>query len=138
MSEVTKIQWKQLIERKINEKNKSDLLHQIRGYQKLDYDKLCHEKYEVKEYIKTLNPAQGRQYFAIRSNMCRTIKQNFSSDKNNAALMWQCQHCPAIDSQSHIRWCRGYLHLREGIDLTTDKGIVSYFQAVIKFREEKG
>ena len=128
--------WKKTINEVINSKNRNDLLLMIKNYRKLDYNELVHEKYEVKEYISKLRPNLARQRFALRSRMYRTVKLNFPSDKAYAASGFTCCHCPAIDSQSHWTWCQGYSHLREGINLNTDEGLVTYYKAIIKLRDD--
>ena len=83
-----------------------------------------------------MNIDKARFNLSLRSKMCRSIKMNYPSDKAYAASMWACAHCPAVDSQAHPSWCSAYAHLREGVDPNTDLGLVTFYQAVIKYREE--
>ena len=136
MSTFSSIQWKTLIKRSINEKNKDDLLTQIKSYQKLDYSVLSQEKYELKQYIQEMNVIQTRHFFALRAKMYRSVALNFPSDPKYSRQQWTCLHCPALDSQSHWTWCTGYEHLRKGIDLSSDMGLVTYYQSVLKYRED--
>ena len=136
LSDVSPWQWKTIVKRKVNEKNRSDLINQMKTYQKLDHTEISQECYELKSYIKHMFIDKARTNMSIRSKMCRTIQTCFSSDKAYAANMWTCIHCPAVDSMAHLRWCQGYSHLREGLDLGTDVDMVNYVQAIIKMREE--
>ena len=135
-SELSPWQWKKMIKKKVHDKNRLDLLNKIKTYKKLDYNELSYEVYEVKSYLKNMSIAKSRTNMSIRSKMCRTVQTNFSNDKAYAANLWTCVHCPAVDSMDHLRWCQGYSHLRDGLDLDTDMDMVTYVQAIIKMREE--
>ena len=67
--------------------------------------------------------------------MTRLVKMNFPSDAGYKSDLWSCWHCPSIDTQSHIRHCPAYQHLRENKDLDNDQDLVRYFQQVIQMRE---
>ena len=136
LSEVSPWRWKKFFKKKIHEKNRSDLINQMKSYKKLDHYQLSEECYEVKKYIKNMPIDKARMNMSIRAQMCRTVQKNFSNDKAYAANLWTCIHCPAVDSMAHLKWCEGYTHLREGLDLDTDLDMVTYFQAIIKTREE--
>ena len=94
------------------------------------------ETFEVKPYIKNLHLSEARDKFRLRSFMTRTVKLNFVSDKKFAAEEWSCWHCTKIDSQTHIRICPAYQHLRDNKDLDKDHDLVVYFREVIKLRED--
>ena len=72
--------------------------------------------------------------------MTPTVKMNFQSDKQFSRNLWACDNCAinrdigVRDSQTHILICPGLENLREGLDLSEDKDLVDYFQAVIKQR----
>ena len=76
----TKKQWKLFIKKRIEEKNKYELLEQIKGYKKLCYEELSKESYEVKEYFFKLNVQQVRMKHKLRSRMTPTVRMNFSWD----------------------------------------------------------
>ena len=44
----------------------------LKGYEKLNYDNLKEEAYEVKEYMKTMNLYDARMKFSIWSKMVKT------------------------------------------------------------------
>ena len=137
LSDYTKEQWKNVVKKKMKEKNCNDLLDIMkRKYKKIDYREMSKETFEVKPYIKNLHLSEARDKFRLRSFMTRTVKLNFVSDKKFAAEEWSCWHCTKIDSQTHIRICPAYQHLRDDKDLDKDHDLVVYFREVIKLRED--
>ena len=68
--------------------------------------------------------------------MTKTVGKKHPSDKQFASNLWKCWHCPMVDTQSHVRVCLAYEHLREGKDLNKDQDFVRYFCQVIKLCEE--
>ena len=130
----TKLQWKKLINEKLAQVNKSDLLEMMVRSKKLDPKKLADEDFEVKPYFKSLNLVQARIRFRIRSLMTKSVKMNYPSDPRYSRNL-TCCHCEQIDSQSHILYCPGYEHLREHKNLDDDHDLVLYFQQVLRMRE---
>ena len=54
-------------EKSITDSNKSELLRQIEHkYEKLDFDTLKEETFELKGYVKSLNMHDGRMKFQIK------------------------------------------------------------------------
>ena len=90
----------------------------------------------VKDYIKTMSLRNARTLFRIRSNMVE-VKMNHKSNRNHANDLWKCDFCYSLDSQSHIMWCPAFSSLREGKNLQNDLDLVSYFQDVMKIRENQ-
>ena len=72
----------------------------------------------------------------LNSQMVRSVKFNYPSDKKYSSQLWHCTHCDKMDSQSHIIKCESYKHLREGKSLENDKDLVDYFREVISLREK--
>ena len=133
----TKGQWKREIDKKMKTKNTNDLLDKMKkNYKKIDHKKLSEERFELKPYFQNLQISQARTKFRLRSFMTRTVKLNFASDKQFAADLWTCWHCPMIDSQSHVIVCPAYQEFRHGKNLENDQDLVYYFQKVIKLRDE--
>ena len=86
--------------------------------------------------------------------MTPTMASNFKNDEKFRQAGWQCVGCspvtePAasgtqsptpppglrkIDSQEHLIICSSYADLREGLDLETDRDLVTYFKLVIERR----
>ena len=129
------LQWKNLINSKMNDLNKYDLLEKMDKYRKMDRTKLCEEKFEVKSYLKSLTPSQARLKFRLNSFMTKTVKMNFSSNPKFVKSLWTCWHCDKIDTQSHIMHCDSYESLRVDKNLDNDQELVKYFKQVIKLRE---
>ena len=135
--QVSKLSWKRLVKKAVTEANRKNLLEIIQNkYEKLDYDVLKEERYEAKEYLRTLNLYDARLKFAIRSKMVQTVAFNYSSDPKHSSQLWHCTHCDRMDSQTHILSCDSYLYLRNGKDLSSDKDLVTYFREVISLREK--
>ena len=128
--------WKKVIQEKIHEKNKSELLSQIKTYKKLDYDKLALEDYGLHPYITQMNISQARTFFAARSQMLRTVQMNFKRKPEYIANHFKCA-CGQCDVQAHLTSCRSYEHLRAGLDLSRDVDLVRYYQRVIQERERE-
>ena len=60
---------------------------------------------------------------------------NFHSDEHYRKELWKCDSCQsAIDTQSHVLWCRAYVKLRENKDLNNDQDIDQYLQEVLEIR----
>ena len=68
--------------------------------------------------------------------MIKEAKLNFPSDPRYKSQGFQCDYCPLISSQSHIKVCVEYEHLREGKDLENDCDMIQYLVDVIKYRQE--
>ena len=124
-----------MINSKMTEVNKSELLEKMDKYKKLDKTKLGEEKFEVKSYLKSLTPSQARMKFRLNSFMTKTVKMNFSSNPKFVKSLWTCWHCDQIDTQSHIMHCDKYESFRLDKNLDNDQELVSYFKQVIKLRE---
>ena len=136
-TQTSKLTWKRLVKKAIVDANKAELLYQIENnYEKLDYEILKEEQYEIKEYVKSMNMHDGRMKFQIRSKMVKNIAFNYSSDPKYSSRLWHCTHCDRMDSQSHVLTCESYKHLREGKDLSSDPDLVKYFKDVISLREK--
>ena len=133
----SKIQWKRLVKEKITKQNRLDLLGRIKsGFKKLDYNTLCEEKFEIKDYFKALNLPDARLKFSLRTKMTKTVQMNFKGNPRYAKNGWKCLECDTSDTQDHIVRCRSYQDIRIGKDLNSDKDLVDYFRAVIKMREK--
>ena len=57
---------------------------------KIDSKEMSVEKFELKDYFKSLHLSESRDKFRLRSFMTRTVKTNFSSDKQFSADLWSC------------------------------------------------
>ena len=99
---------------------------------------------EVQSYMKCCAIEQARLTFSLRSKMydCRANYHGKYDEDNRG--------CPACleaggqdrqvveeESQSHLSVCPQYSHLRVGLDISTTKGMVEYFRAVLYERDKK-
>ena len=134
LEDYSKAQWKKIVEKALNEFNKRTLLEKIKNYKKLDFVKLKKEDYETKNYLASLNIADARLKFALRTCMTKTVKANFKGDPLFRSNNWKCQECQVLDTQDHVVRRPVYLSLRTGKDLESDKDLVEYFRKVIALR----
>ena len=138
----SKAQWKSLVKNHIREMNKNNILQQIvhEEYKKVDIEQMKNDSFYMKPYMKDMNVHDAR--FKLNAFMTPTVKMNLQSDSEFTRELWTCPGCSepgdvtgSRDTQRHIMVCTGYENLREDKDLSTDKGLVSYFQQVIKQRQ---
>ena len=133
----TKVQWKRMIYSKVHEKNKDDILTQIKSYKKLVHEKILCEEYGEKSYLKTMNVKNARTFFAYRAQTLSTAQMNFKHKPEYVLNKWKCS-CGEDDYQSHLPHCLSYEHLREGLNLEdSDHDLVLFFQRVIRERERE-
>ena len=76
----SKFQWKKICKRKILEKNKDDILENVKKYKKLSYNSLSKEKFETKSYLKEMSTLDARPKFSLRSRMPKTVQTNLKGD----------------------------------------------------------
>ena len=95
------------------------------------------ENFGLKQYFKDLTVVEARIKFRLKTKMIQ-VKFNFRNDSKNARQNWICESCDngCIESQSHIMWCEAYSHLRDGLDLKSDKDLVKYVSEVATIRQE--
>ena len=108
----------------------------IKNYKKLDYEELKKENYKIKDYLTSLNIADARLKFALRTCMTRTVQSNLKNDPIFKSNNWKCQDCQVLDTQEHIVYCPVYSSIRTGKDLHKDKDLVEYFRKVINIRSK--
>ena len=135
IEDYTKRQWKSFVDERIEEMSKAKLLSEMRTSSKIRQRMVFDERYEVKDYIKTLSPKQARLKYRQRYFMINGAKLNFPSDPNFKRDAFKCDYCPAISSQEHlIKVCPEFVHLRYGRDLNEDVDLCEYLSDVMKFR----
>ena len=105
-------------------------------YENLDYERLSKENLCVKKYLKSLNQADTRLFFAIRCKMTRTVQMNFKGDRNFSANQWKCVSCGLTDTQEHLLFCVGYLHLRRNKNLSKEEDLLEYFRSILRERDQ--
>ena len=134
----SKFQWKNTIKKKIKEKNKSDLLRQVRNkeYKKINADEMEKEEFGRKPYLSNLDIHSARMKFGLQTKMVKSVKLNYKNDPANKKKMWKCDDCQSIDSQEHILWCPAYSLLRHEKNLEDDQDLTRYFLQVLRFRDK--
>ena len=133
----SKLHWNKTIKLKLHERNRIQLLNQIKLYSKLEHSKLSEEEYGLKDYIRNMNINDARTYFAMRGRMLRTVQMNYKNKPEYAANQYKCI-CGEDDHQVHLTSCPSYAHLREGLDVeTSDTDLVRYYQLIIREREQR-
>ena len=131
----------------------------------MDHQACSQEKFEMKEYFKTMNIQQSRLYFKIQNFITPTVRLNFKSDRKFKFEKWQCIDCRTEvedegsqtetgrvsiqlsskklsgfpDSQEHVMYqCTKNEDLRRGRNLQENaKDVVAFFKDVIKRRQEQ-
>ena len=131
----TKNQWKKMVKRKIVEKNRQDLLDQMKGYQKIDYSTHENEPFKIQQYLQQMKLSQARLKFKIDCFMTPTVKLNFLNNDQFRRENYTCWDCSNIDSQAHVKICKEYEEFRRGKNLDCDTDLVRYFQQVIGKRQ---
>ena len=138
--EVSKYMWKKRTRLYITEKNKNDLLEDIKGYKKLDYNELSKENFERKKYFFEQNIDDVRIMFKIKSEVLPTIRKNFSRKYKRQTLI--CPSCrnissPKEDTQKHLMLeCPTFASYRLEKDLSKDTDLIDFFKSVIAHRIE--
>lgn len=141
----SKSQWKKLVREKINEKNKNELLEEVKKYKKLSYEQLSKEEYERKPYLHMLTLINSQLRMKLRGMMTPTVRMNFKNDPLFAQEMWSCPDCRVPgsasgtpDTETHIMVaCPANEALRGNRDLTNDRELAEFFRAVIERRQSR-
>ena len=135
MRSYSKNQFKRELNKRIEEKNLSDLLRQIKSYKKLNHKEFSEEVYELKPYIVNLPLYQARSMMCLRAQVFKSIKFNFQSDVIFSSENWLCECQKAIQSQQHLKICEQYADLRRKHSLLEDQGLVAYFDKTFRQKE---
>ena len=137
VSTFSKREWKEFVRRKIVQLNREYLIEWCQKYKKLDQLSLSIEEFGLKDYFSILSLDQARVKFRERAKCLRTCKLHYPSDWLNIKTMFKCRHCEDIDSgDGHWKTCSGYKHLRDNKNLDDISQLISYYQEVIKMRDE--
>ena len=124
-----------MVKKAIRRKSEDKIQEEVQTYSKLR-NKYNNDILETKNYINEMKLRNSRTMFRARSSMLKDVKMNQKSNPKYAAELWKCDDCMSIDTQSHIIWCPAYAPLREGKNLYDDSDLVTYFQQVLKIRED--
>ena len=90
ITQFSKGQWKHLINQKFAIKNRDELLEKMKRLKKIDSKEMSVEKFELKDYFKSLHLSESRDKFRLRSFMTTTVQTNFSNYKQFSADIWSC------------------------------------------------
>ena len=94
------------------------------------------EEYGRKDYLSNLRLDEVRTLFRKRT-MMMDFKDNFRNRKDYSYDLWLCDSCEtAIESHSHVLWCRAYRELRENKDLSSNKDLAEYMGKVMRIRND--
>ena len=92
------------------------------------------ENMKRKEYFKQKSLEETRMLFRIRTRMV-DLKANF---KNKPAFRkdgWLCEGCRReVETNCHVMSCQAYEHVRQGLDLGSDRDLVKLFKEVMRIR----
>ena len=114
---------------------RSELLQEMKSYTKIDYFEMENDDFEMKKYFKKYLLKDARTKFALDCKMLRTVKSNFSSDKEYRDELWECEAgCGRVDTIRHVQVCPGYEALRMNRNMNDSLDVVHYFQDVLELR----
>ena len=88
-----KYHFKKTLKARIYEKQRNELLEMMKGMKKIDYDTCVNEKFEMKDYFKTLSVHESRLRFKIQNFLTPTVKLNFKNETKFRAMKWLCEDC---------------------------------------------
>ena len=121
-----------------------DLKEQLDSSKKMSSVK--HEDFRTEQsYFNDKSVDRCRTKFRVRTEMCETYKDNYRSKYRTMARGEedrdpgpQCGDCGQDrDTQSHCLVCPAWEEDRDRLDLSDIEDLVTYFQRVLRGREEK-
>ena len=146
---ISKWHFKKVVKKYIFDRNRSQVLDEIRSYKKLSFDQLSQETYERKSYFFDLSLENARMRFRVSSKLVPTILANFSSKYRRRGQSLTCPSCSALTpdrseqedsigqteplhSQSHILTeCVAVRDLREECEPRDDFSLAEFFKKVV-------
>ena len=145
LNEISKWQLKKMTKKYILQKNKAELLEEVKKYKKLSHDELSHDALERKSYFFHLSLDNARMCFKVAAKVVPTIRGNFPSKYRRREQTIICPSCSSgepdgegtsdkkqIQSQSHIlEFCESVRDLREQCDPTNDTSLAEFFRKVV-------
>ena len=162
MRDVSKAVWKRKIKKYIYDKQRNELLEDMRSYKKLNVEELSKEPFERKAFLSELNLERSRMKYKLLSSVVPTVRSHFSNKYKEKSLA--CPECSSNESADtdqvkdrhnnsnnldaskpkdtvdHIvLHCKEYDDLKdEGFDPLNDDMLTDFFGKVIQRRIEKG
>ena len=164
LREVSKGVFRRKVNKYFHDKQRAELLEDIKNYKKLDYEELSKEPFERKEFVYTLSLENARMRYKLLSKVVPTVRGHFPQKYRKTSL--ECPACrrgrqsdsppPSLtslsrhsqvsseetptDTSSHILLvCDNYADLKdETFDPSDDKKLSEFFRLVVKRRIESG
>ena len=139
MEAYSKNEWKLKIRKEIEKKNAEDLKKMFQKYTKINVEEITKENFEMKEYMKNMTYERALIKFKLRARVCETIKTHFKSQKEFEEDIYSCWDCSSefLDTSTHIKNCKHYNECKESLDLEDTEDLVTFFQRVIRKREQE-
>ena len=97
---VTKTVWKKRVSEYIHNKQRNELLEDIKKYKKLNYEVMSKEKFERKNYFYKLNLEQICMRFKISSEVIPTVRTHFKNKYKTKGI-----RCPSCIQTNTISIC---------------------------------
>ena len=118
------------IRRAIEEHHKCEIIEEMKKREKKLGDLVENETARVKDYMMLNNIADSRTMFRIRTKMLE-LKANMKNMYGEGNMACDACSTGTIESQGHVLDCPGYAELRDGLDLSKMKDLVTYFREVM-------
>ena len=153
LADISKGIWKRRVMKYVREKQRRELLEEVKNYKKLKHEELCKEKFEEKSFLKTLSLENARMRCKVFSGVIPTVRTQFSRKYSPRSL--SCPACTASDTApptheptrhstpqdttEHILiFCDAYNDLKdEDFDHNDDRMIAKFFRKVVQRRIEE-
>ena len=150
---VSKGIWKSRVKKYIHDKQRKELLEDIKRYKKLNHEELSKDRFEQKTFLKTLSLENSRMRYKVLSNVIPTVRSHFSRKYKSRSLT--CPGCTPLtttstpvssdtqepkDTADHIALvCEAYTDLKDDdFDPDDDKMLSEFFRKVVQRRIEEG
>ena len=153
LKNMSKYSYKRKVRAYVKQKDREELLNEIRGYKKLDVERLSGESFERKSYFDTLNLDDARMRIRIEARLVPTILGNYPSKHRRRGKSLACPMClisdemekgstapressppsPPLHSQSHLLsgQCEGVRDLLDDCEPRDDQSLVTFFRRVM-------
>ena len=90
---ISKWSYKKIVKDYVFKLNRSELLLEIQGYKKLNYDELSRENFDRKQYFSQLNLEDARMKLRINVRLVPTILANYPSKYRRQGRSLVCISC---------------------------------------------
>ena len=140
--------WKRRVNKYIKEKQRRELLNDVKNYKKLNHQEMSKETFEQKPFLRSLSLENSRMKYKVISNVIPTVRSHFSRKYRPRSLT--CPGCTPThvpnnqevpkDTTEHILLtCDAYSDLKdEEFDHNNDRMLAEFFRKVVQRRLEEG